>query len=398
MKIINILGVNITNENNTRILEKVYSFLDGNKAKYIVTPNPEIILKTKKDEELFYIINNADLSLPDAMGLKISALFLGKNLKRFTGADLTSILLDYSEKNNYKIAILNWQGGLSRKEDIEKALQKKYPKLSFYIQDIDREGKLTNLEKLNQFSPHLLFSTLGSPWQEKNIFYLKDKIKNLKIALAVGGSFDFVAGKKIRAPWVFRRVGLEWFWRLLMQPARIKRIYNATIVFIYNFIIWRFIHPLKYRPNVACLLYKKENNSIKILLVRRNKKEEHWQLPQGGTDGETIQKAGERELREELGNNKFEKIASFNYLYKYKFPDNFNSKYNAPANLIEGYKGQKQGLFIAEFVGEDRDIKINFWEHKDWMWADVKEVLKIVHPARKEAMTIYLNKLEKFIK
>ncbi len=398
MKIINILGVNITNENNDTILKKIYSFFNESKAHYIVTPNPEIILKTKNDEELFYIINNADLSLPDAMGLKISALFLGKNLKRFTGADLTNTLLDYSEKNNYKVAILNWRGGLSKKEDIKKSLQKKYPKLNFYIQDIDREGKLVNIEKLNQFSPQLLFSTLGSPWQEKNIFHIKDKIKSLKIALAVGGSFDFIAGKKIRAPWIFRRVGLEWFWRLLMQPDRIKRIYNATFVFIYNFLVWRFIHPHKYRPNVACLLYKKENDSIKILLVKRNEENDHWQVPQGGTDGETIDKAGEREMREELGNNKFEKIASFNYLYKYKFPDNFNSKYNAPANLIEGYKGQKQGLFIAQFTGEDSDIKINFWEHKDWMWADIKEVTRIVHPMRKESMTIYINKLNKLVK
>ena len=423
MNKINILGVNITKENNNEILKKIHSFLIGNSPKYIVTPNPEIILKTKHDEELFYILNNADISLPDGIGLKLAGFFMGQNLKRFTGSDLTNHLLKYSEENNFKIAILNWRGSLSLSSDIKKSLSKKFPKLKFSIQDIDRGGELINFQKLNNFSPDILFSALGSPWQEKNIFHSKNKITNLKIALAIGGSFDFITNKTKRAPKVSRVIGLEWLWRLFIRPSdktrrfkwssKLKRIYNATFVFMWKFFIWRFIHPLMYRPNVACLLFKKEkvyprgminaegregslgqNNSTKILIVRRNEKEEHWQIPQGGTDGETLDIAGARELREELGTDKFRKIASYKTLHKYLFPAGFNSKYNAPANLIEGYKGQKQGLFIAEFLGHDNDIKINFWEHSDWKWVDINEALETVHSIRKESLKIYLEKLK----
>ncbi|MDA3839652.1 MAG: WecB/TagA/CpsF family glycosyltransferase [Patescibacteria group bacterium] len=394
MNKINILGVNITKEDSNIILKKIHSFLDEDKPKYIVTPNPEIILNAHNDEELFYILNHADISLADGMGLKIAGLFMGRYLKRFTGSDLTNYLLKYSEDNNFKIAILNWRGGLSLSSDIEKILKDKFPKLKFYIHDIDKKGDLINYQKLNNFSPDILFSTLGSPWQEKNIYHSKNKIDNLKLALAVGGSFDFITGKKVRAPKIFRLLGFEWLWRLLIQPNRIKRIFNATFVFMYNFLVWRFVHPHMYRPNVACLLFKRKNNSIKIFIVNR-KGEKHWQIPQGGTDGESLEKAGARELREEMGNKNFRAIKSFKNLFKYTFKAGYVSKFNADANTIEGYKGQKQGLFIAEFLGNDEDIKINFWEHSDWKWVDVNNALKTVHPVRKEALKIYLNKLKK---
>ncbi len=408
MNIINILGVNITKENRDVILKKIHSFLSGEKARYIVTPNPEIILNAHDDEELFYILNHADISLADAMGIKIAGLFMGRHIKRFTGSDLTNYLLEYSEKNNIKIAVLNWRGGLSLASDIEESLEKKFPKLKYYIKDIDRKGELIDFEKLNNFSPDILFSTLGSPWQEKNIYHSKDKIKNLKLALAIGGSFDFVTGKKIRAPKIFRLGGFEWLWRLIIQPSRIKRIYRATIVFMCHFFIWRFLHPHMYRPNVACLLYKKEkislsnkresdlgqNKSVKILIVRRNENEEHWQIPQGGTDGESLKKAGERELREETGTKNFRFVATHKNLFRYTFKPGYVSKFNTDASDIEGYKGQKQGLYIAEFLGKDSDIKINFWEHKEWKWVAIDDALDTIHPIRKESLKIYLEKLK----
>jgi len=395
MKKINILGINISDASKEEILMKIYSFLEDSKTRYVVTPNPEIILNAHKDEELFYILNHADLSITDGTGIKFAGLFMNKNLKRFTGSDLTKDLLNYSEKKKYKVCILNWRGGLSSEEDIKKSLQKKYPNLKFLVQDIDREGTLINFKKINNFSPDILFSTLGNPWQEKNIYHSKDKIKNLKLALAVGGSLDFITGKSLRAPLLFRKIGLEWFWRLLRQPKRIRRIYNATFVFMYNFLIWQFIHPLLYRPNVACMLFKNTSKGIKIFIVKRNGEDNHWQLPQGGTDGESLKKAGSRELREEAGTTKFRSVRTFKNLHKYLFDPKYTSKFNIHANKVEGYKGQKQGLYIAEFIGVDNDIKINYWEHSDWKWVDLKDFVEALHEVRKKAAKIYLKKLKK---
>jgi N-acetylglucosaminyldiphosphoundecaprenol N-acetyl-beta-D-mannosaminyltransferase len=54
---------------------------------------------------------------------------------------------------------------------------------------------------------------------------------NIKLAVGVGGSFDFVAGKQIRAPLLMQKLGLEWLWRLVCQPSRWKRIWTAVVVF-----------------------------------------------------------------------------------------------------------------------------------------------------------------------
>ena len=81
---LNILGVNISTLNKKQVLGKIQSFLKDGKSHYIVTPNPEIILQAGKNEELFYILNKASMSLPDGIGLKFASWFMGKNIQRIT--------------------------------------------------------------------------------------------------------------------------------------------------------------------------------------------------------------------------------------------------------------------------------------------------------------------------
>ena len=238
---------------------------------------------------------------------------------------------------------------------------------------------------------------LGAPWQEKFIYHNLPKLPSVKLAIGVGGAFDFLTGKIQRAPKLLRILGLEWLWRLLKQPWRVKRIYNAVIVFPWEFFKWRFVNPFLYRPNVACLLYKSENDKYKILLVERKNEAGHWQLPQGGTDGENLKIAGTHELTEEIGTNKFHPIKSFSDVYQYKFGDK-KSRAGIKSKYIEGYKGQKQGLFIAKFIGEESDIKINFWDHSAWKWVDSENLINEVHLNRKEAVKIFLKKFNKIIK
>ena len=203
-----------------------------------------------------------------------------------------------------------------------------------------------------------------------------------------------------------RFLGLEWGWRLIVHKGkdkedrkkRLKRIKNAVIIFPWEFIKWRFIQPFLYRPNVACLLYKKEKRSeYKILLVERSEFSGHWQLPQGGTDGEDLITAGKKEAREEIGCDKFEYRASFKKLYKYTF--DLQQEKNIHRGKIckrhAGYKGQKQGLFIAEFFGKDEDIKINFWDHSRYKWVDSKKLVDEVHFSRSESAKIFLELFNK---
>jgi putative (di)nucleoside polyphosphate hydrolase len=216
------------------------------------------------------------------------------------------------------------------------------------------------------------------------------KLPSVRLAMAVGGSFDFMTGKRQRAPRWLRLIGLEWLWRLAIQPTRWRRIYRAVIVFPYKFLKWKFVLPYFYRPNVACLLYKKEVGGVyKIFIVERTEKKGHWQLPQGGTRDEALMVAGAREIREEISNDKFRPIISFPDLYKYDFSDG-TGKYKIQRHT--GYRGQKQGLFIAEYLGQDSDIKINFYDHSAWRWVEAERLVETVFPLRQESTKIFLEK------
>jgi len=390
---LNILGVNVSTLKKKEILDKIKLFLADGKQHHITTPNPEIILEAQKDEELFYILNQADLSIPDGIGLKFAAWAMGGDLERITGADLAQDVLEMAKRQNLKVGVLNWEGGLSNKQDIENILKNKYPGLKFIVEDAKRGSTPSQgVEPLNEAD--ILFCALGAPYQEKFIYHNLKNFPSVKVAIGVGGAFDFLTGKIKRAPKIMRVIGLEWLWRLFKQPQRIKRIYRAVIVFPLKFIKWCFINPFLYRPNVACILFKKDGKGYKILLAERRDDPGHWQLPQGGTDGEDLMTAGARELREETDTDKFKSIASFPNLWKYKFAKN-SSKSGVPNRLSTDYKGQKQGLFIAEFLGEDQNITINFWDHRNWKWADADSLLEEVYPDRRSATKVFLEKFKK---
>jgi len=403
----NILGINLSELRPSESLAQIDLFLKQARQKFLVTPNPEIILKAHQDEEFFYILNKADLILADGFGLKIAAKLFGYKIYRMTGADLTLHLLKKAEIENRKIIILNWENGLSKKPEIENSLKIKYHALEFKIINISRDKFLKPeiIKEINSFAPQILFCNLGFPYQEKVIYHNLNKLNSVKLALGIGGSFDFITEKIKRAPKFLRTCGLEWLWRLFKQPKRIGRIFNATVIFFLKVLKAGYINPFSWRPNVACLLYKKEEKNIKILIVAREDNPEHWQIPQGGTDGEKIEIAGARELREEIGTDNFIKKAIYKNIYRYLFSENLGKKayqkqtgeygqiITGPRTFIRNYKGQKQSLYIAEFLGDDKDIKINFWDHVAYKWVLKEDFVKSVHPSRKPSAEIFLNKL-----
>ena len=101
--------------------------------------------------------------------------------------------------------------------------------MQFIVRDIDKEGeKLLSFDKI---SADILFVTLGAPYQEKFMVSNLKRMPSVKLAIGVGGAFDFISGRIRRASKIVRLVGLEWFWRLVICPWRIGRIFRAVIVF-----------------------------------------------------------------------------------------------------------------------------------------------------------------------
>jgi N-acetylglucosaminyldiphosphoundecaprenol N-acetyl-beta-D-mannosaminyltransferase len=390
-----ILGINTGEISWSELKGRLASFYNDRLPHQLVTPNPEIILKAQKDEELFYILNRADLSLADGFGLKIAAKISGQKLYRCTGADLLPYLLQEAEGKR-RVSIINRHDGLSSSQDLEKYLKTNYPRLEYQI--LDSPKKISPSEEdimsVQAFNPNLAICLFGAPEQEKYLFQLQEKLVQISLSVGLGGAFDFLTGKLKRAPQLWRNLGLEWFWRFIQQPWRWQRIWRATMVFSRKVLYWRFIMPHLYRPNVAVLMYKSGKDGREIFIVERQDRESHWQLPQGGLDGEDIAVAGAKELREESGAKNFKIIKVYKNLYRYQFNKETGK------DILQrhfGYRGQKQSLLIVEFQGKDTELKINYWDHRAWRWIKEEYLLTHIHPCRQAAAKIYLEKLKEAV-
>ncbi|MFZ4648669.1 MAG: WecB/TagA/CpsF family glycosyltransferase [Patescibacteria group bacterium] len=396
---INILGINISTLSKIDLKNKLTEFIHSGQH-YIATVNPEIILTAHRDEEYFYVLNKADLAPADGFGLVLAGLLADEKIPRITGADLTPELLDEAEQNSWPVSILNWHKGLSSASDIREILNKRWPNLKFQIIDLEREIYLPEefLYSLNKFSPKLLFCTFGAPFQEKVIYHNLNKIPSIGLAIGVGGAFDFLTKKAIRAPRSFQRLGLEWLWRLIKQPRRLKRIWQATAVFFWKIILWRFINPHRYRKNVSCMMLRKGFEGWEVLIVERQESPGHWQLPQGGTDGEPVEAAGTREIREETNIHHIKILGVLKNAYKYRFPDGMYRGITTGSPKHYDYCGQSQSFLLVEMLDLTEEIKIDFWDHRAFRFVPLENLLQEIHPSRKEAMKIFIDFAKKILK
>jgi N-acetylglucosaminyldiphosphoundecaprenol N-acetyl-beta-D-mannosaminyltransferase len=228
---ITILGVRVDNFSVRETKEKILNFLENSPGqKFIATLNPEIVLKAYRSGEYREILNSADLNICDGFGLRLVGFLKGKRLKaRFTGVELAYFLLENAKKSNIRVLVIVVENSLSTPKEIERAIGKKYPNLSvkseYYLpsQEVFENAIIKEAE--------IVFVNFGAPSQEKFIFENREKFPNAKILIGVGGTFDFFTGKIPRAPGFLRNIGLEWLWRLIREPKRFRRIWNAVVVF-----------------------------------------------------------------------------------------------------------------------------------------------------------------------
>lgn len=231
MNSITILGVRIDNFSVRETKEKISNFLEnGPRQKFIATLNPEIVLKAHRNEKYRKILNSADLNICDGFGLRLAGFLKRKRLKaRFTGVETADFLLENAQKHNLRVLVIAAEKSLSTPKEIEQAISEKYPDLfvkSEYFssgQDFFKNGIMKEAE--------IIFVNFGAPDQEEFISENCGKFPSARILVGVGGTFDFLTGKTRRAPEAMRKIGLEWLWRLIVEPKRIKRIWNAVIVF-----------------------------------------------------------------------------------------------------------------------------------------------------------------------
>lgn len=231
---VDIFGVRVDTPSMDQAVEQVVEWVMGNGRHYIVTPNPEFIIIAQKDLEFKKVLNQADLSIPDGAGLKLAA-----DIQSTTpGVDLMEELIKVSAKKGFTIGLLG--GGDLVAVKLAECLKKKYPGLKVVFAEsggmVDEEGRLPRLPRLPRLD--ILFVAFGQVKQEK---WIAQNLSHLpvKVAMGVGGAFDYLSGLVPRAPKLMRNLGLEWLFRLVLQPWRIKR-QLVLIKFVFMVISTKF--------------------------------------------------------------------------------------------------------------------------------------------------------------
>ena len=246
---VEILGVKIDNLSLQEVLEKIKHFLNSKNQHYVVTPNPEFLVAAQTDQHFKEILNYADIAVADGVGLIKAAKFLKQRLQRVTGVDLVWSICELAEQINCPIYLLGAQDDIAKQAG--ETLQKHFKNLP--IAGAESGGEISNpknidyelIQRINNSQAQILFVAFGQIKQEKWIFNNLDKLKNIKVAIGVGGAFDYISETIPRAPQPIRQLGFEWLFRLIQQPSRYRRIFNATIVFSYLIIkksLWNKFH------------------------------------------------------------------------------------------------------------------------------------------------------------
>ncbi|MFC1655338.1 WecB/TagA/CpsF family glycosyltransferase [Patescibacteria group bacterium] len=255
-KKIDVLNVRFDNVTIEETLDYIFDHINRGKKGYLCTPNPEMLLEAERNHDFKKVLNHSLLNIPDGIGIlwaathiarkssKLKAFFtlpliafmpsMFKKIlrERVTGSDLMKKIAREAARANKSIFLLGAAEGIA--EETAEKLKKTYTGLQIagtYAGSPTPDEEEFIINGINDASPDILFVAYGAPrqemWISRNLKYLN----SVKIAIGIGGAFDFIAGKRKRAPKWMQKLGLEWLFRLIQEPSRWKRIYNATIKF-----------------------------------------------------------------------------------------------------------------------------------------------------------------------
>ena len=218
----------------TSFCELLKNKIDNKEKTFIITANPETFMLSEQDSEMQKMLNDKNVTIvPDGIGVVKAAKMININVKeRIAGVDIAKFLLEYANEKKLKVYLFG-----SKEEVIEgmkNVIKKDYSSIKLvgatngYVTDKDNEFK--NIKKAN---PDIVMVALGIPAQEKLIYKHLDEFKK-GVFIGVGGSFDVLSGTKKRAPKIFIKLNLEWLYRIMCEPKRLKRFWNSNVKFLFK--------------------------------------------------------------------------------------------------------------------------------------------------------------------
>lgn len=237
-KKISVLGVDFDSITLQEAADSAAAALYGDCARYVVTPNPEIVELCRKDAELCRIVNDAYLVLPDGIGIVYGAKILGTPIAgRVPGIAFIEAVFDKIKGTDRTVFLLGAAPGVA--EAAKEKLEAKYEGLKIVgVHDGYFDDDEQVLRIVNSCSPDLLVVCLGAPKQEKLMAKWRGSV-DCRLMAGLGGCLDVFSGKVQRAPEIWQKLGMEWLYRAVRDPKRIKRIIKLPL-FIFAAIGQRF--------------------------------------------------------------------------------------------------------------------------------------------------------------
>ncbi|MYL29233.1 WecB/TagA/CpsF family glycosyltransferase [Halobacillus halophilus] len=216
------LGVDVSSHSYEQLKQNVLDDINEKRQSFIVAINPEKILKAQEDQDLKALLNKATYQIPDGVGVLLaSKLKKGGIKERVTGIDMLLTLCEQAAANEKSVFLYGAKPGVAA--EAKDKLVEQYPNLHVAgVMDGYEKDEQKVIQTINESGADILFIALGSPRQE---YWIVDHMKelNVRIFQGVGGSFDVISGRVKRAPALFQRFGVEWLYRLISEPWRIKR-------------------------------------------------------------------------------------------------------------------------------------------------------------------------------
>ena len=227
---VDLFGIRIDNLTGREAVAAMRELLKDGGRHYVVTPNVDHVVRLQKDPEFLEAYRGASLVMPDGMPVVWASRLLGKRLKqRITGTDLIPEVCRLAVEGGYSVFFLGGNPGVAEKA--AENLKRSHPGLKMagsyappFGFERDPAGNEETVRRVNQAGPDVVFIALGAPKQEKWIWRNAGRLQ-FRLALCIGSGLDYPAGLARRAPAWMQRCGLEWLWRVGLEPRRLARRY-----------------------------------------------------------------------------------------------------------------------------------------------------------------------------
>jgi N-acetylglucosaminyldiphosphoundecaprenol N-acetyl-beta-D-mannosaminyltransferase len=219
-----VLGVRVDCVDMRSALERIEKLVEAGGHHLVATVNPEFVMRAQSDPEFARVLDSADLSLPDGWGVVWAARRNGCNIPGpVTGVDLIPQLAELCAHRGWRLFLLGAGAGVAA--ELAASLKAELPNLDvdLYTGSADMAADEETVQRIADFRPHVLLVAFGAPKQELWIDRVARRIE-VPVSIGVGGSFDYLTGRVPRAPGWMRRARLEWAFRLVRQPWRVRRM------------------------------------------------------------------------------------------------------------------------------------------------------------------------------